>query len=95
MLNKLVKRIKRFTGKESSKDDGLMKNSSSVLIIRLAGMALNYLFTFLTARFYGAAGNGLYSIFQAVTQFFISVGNINCFCLLPIINLILYLTFAT
>ncbi len=54
----------------------LLKGGALAFIIKLCGMACNYVFIFLLARMYGATGSGIYSIFQTVFQFFSSFGKL-------------------
>lgn len=58
---------------DKSHHNEIMKGGVSAFATRLVGMAFSYLFTFLVARLYGAAGNGLYNLSQSLMTFTASI----------------------
>src|SRR5437773_246894 len=51
----------------------IVKGGVSAFATRLVGMGFSYLFAFLVARMYGAAGSGLYNLSQSLMTFMASI----------------------
>jgi len=65
LLNTLYK---RFYKNKDSHNKELIKGGASAFSVKLIGNGVNYIFTFVVARFFGAGGLGTYSIYQSVMQ---------------------------
>lgn len=66
--------IKKFSRKLGSgikdKDNKeLVKGGAAAFIMRIFSIAINYLFTFFIARFYGAGDLGIFTLYQKILQF--------------------------
>jgi O-antigen/teichoic acid export membrane protein len=74
----LIKKLRRiFSGKVKGDDNKeLVKGGAFAFLMKITGMGFNYVFVFVLARFYGATGSGIYSIFQTVFQFFANFGKL-------------------
>ncbi|HAP00367.1 MAG TPA: hypothetical protein DCQ93_00435 [Bacteroidetes bacterium] len=74
MINKIEK---KFRGAVKDKDNrDIVKGGSFAFINKVAGIGLNYIWTFLLAHMYGSKGTGAYNIFQTVFQFFSNFGKL-------------------
>jgi len=51
----------------------IVRGGVSAFATRLIGMGFSYLFAFLVARMYGAAGSGLYNLSQSLMNFLASI----------------------
>jgi O-antigen/teichoic acid export membrane protein len=66
-----IKKADESTHKETHKE--IVSGGISAFTTRLVGMGFSYLFAFLVARMYGAAGNGIYNLSQSVMNFTASI----------------------
>ncbi|GDX47473.1 polysaccharide biosynthesis protein [Bacteroidota bacterium] len=64
------KKLISFIRGDQSAYHNLLKGSAISLIMRLMGQAINYGLVLSITRLFGAGGYGMYSLFQAVLQFF-------------------------
>ncbi len=71
----MIKKISRKLGSGIKDKDNkeLVRGGAVALGMRVLAILFNYLFTLLIARGYGAAGTGIYTIYQTVLQFFSTV----------------------
>lgn len=65
MLNALYK---KFYKSKDADNKELIKGGASAFSVKLISNGVNYVFTFIIARFFGAGGLGTFSIFQTVVQ---------------------------
>ena len=69
MLDKIEKKIrKQFKDKSFSE---IVRGSATSFMMRMMGLVVNYLFTFMISRFYGATILGALTISQTVLNIFI------------------------
>lgn len=68
----MIKKIsKRFNSRIKDKDNKeVVTGGAAAFLMRSVSIVASYVFTFLIARIFGAAGSGIYAIFQSVLQFF-------------------------
>lgn len=71
MIKKIFRRLQSGIKDKDNKE--LVRGGAVALMMRFLSIVSSYLFTFLIARGYGATGTGIYTIYQAVLQFFSTV----------------------
>jgi O-antigen/teichoic acid export membrane protein len=65
--------MEEITEKKETHHHEIVKGGVSAFATRLVGMGFSYLFAFLVARMYGAAGSGLYNLSQSLMNVLASI----------------------
>ena len=68
MITKLKKKVQRQLREKGFKE--LVFGSANTFVLRLVGMLVGYVFTYLIAKFFGARGVGIFTLSQTVLLMF-------------------------